>query len=79
LNNPDISKIIGEQWKAESDEQKKYWQNLAQVGLLLPFVLSCGMACRTDAETRKKRCDITSSIPTTATSLAALANLARRP
>jgi hypothetical protein len=43
LNNPDISKIIGEQWKAEKDEQKKYWQNLAQVGLLLPFVLSCGV------------------------------------
>ncbi|KAF9698174.1 hypothetical protein EKO04_003671 [Ascochyta lentis] len=30
LNNPDISKIIGEQWKAESDEQKKVWQDLAQ-------------------------------------------------
>lgn len=33
LNNPDISKIIGEQWKAESDEEKKVWQDLAQVGL----------------------------------------------
>jgi hypothetical protein len=31
LNNPDISKIIGEQWKAEGDEQKKVWQELAQV------------------------------------------------
>ncbi|KAJ4994385.1 hmg box transcriptional [Stagonosporopsis vannaccii] len=30
LNNPDISKIIGEQWKAESDEEKKVWQDLAQ-------------------------------------------------
>ncbi|KAF1835982.1 hypothetical protein BDW02DRAFT_578284 [Decorospora gaudefroyi] len=30
LNNPDISKIIGEQWKAEGDEQKKVWQDLAQ-------------------------------------------------
>lgn len=30
LNNPDISKIIGEQWKAESEEQKKVWQDLAQ-------------------------------------------------
>ncbi|KAL6711354.1 slightly ste11-like protein [Coniothyrium glycines] len=30
LNNPDISKIIGEQWKAESEEQKKIWQDLAQ-------------------------------------------------
>jgi hypothetical protein len=31
LNNPDISKIIGEQWKAEGEEQKKVWQDLAQV------------------------------------------------
>ncbi|CAO2651064.1 Nn.00g093610.m01.CDS01 [Neocucurbitaria sp. VM-36] len=30
LNNPDISKIIGEQWKAESEETKKIWQDLAQ-------------------------------------------------
>ncbi|KAF1951041.1 hypothetical protein CC80DRAFT_509173 [Byssothecium circinans] len=30
LANPEISKIIGEQWKAESDESKKVWQNLAQ-------------------------------------------------
>ncbi|KAF1916887.1 hypothetical protein BDU57DRAFT_449233 [Ampelomyces quisqualis] len=29
LNNPDISKIIGEQWKAESEETKKVWQDLA--------------------------------------------------
>ncbi|KAF2848836.1 hypothetical protein T440DRAFT_400371 [Plenodomus tracheiphilus IPT5] len=30
LNNPDISKIIGEQWKALSEEHKKVWQDLAQ-------------------------------------------------
>lgn len=30
LNNPDISKIIGEQWKALSDEHKRVWQDLAQ-------------------------------------------------
>ncbi|KAF2830090.1 hypothetical protein CC86DRAFT_285307 [Ophiobolus disseminans] len=29
LNNPDISKIIGEQWKAEAEESKKVWQDLA--------------------------------------------------
>lgn len=29
LNNPEISKIIGEQWKAEGEEQKKVWQDLA--------------------------------------------------
>jgi hypothetical protein len=34
LNNPDISKIIGEQWKAEGDEQKKVWQDLAQVSMI---------------------------------------------
>lgn len=33
INNPDISKIIGEQWKAESEETKKYWQTLAQVSV----------------------------------------------
>jgi hypothetical protein len=32
LNNPDISKIIGEQWKAEGEESKKVWQDLALVG-----------------------------------------------
>jgi hypothetical protein len=31
LANPDISKIIGELWKAESGDSKKYWQDLAQV------------------------------------------------
>ncbi|KAF2005317.1 hypothetical protein P154DRAFT_357684 [Amniculicola lignicola CBS 123094] len=30
LANPEISKIIGEQWKAEPDDQKKIWQDLAQ-------------------------------------------------
>jgi hypothetical protein len=34
LNNPDISKIIGEQWKAESEESKKVWQDLAQVSTI---------------------------------------------
>ncbi|KAF2654083.1 hypothetical protein K491DRAFT_717491 [Lophiostoma macrostomum CBS 122681] len=29
LANPEISKIIGEQWKAESEEQKKVWTDLA--------------------------------------------------
>ncbi|KAF2200506.1 hypothetical protein GQ43DRAFT_373670 [Delitschia confertaspora ATCC 74209] len=30
LANPEISKIIGEQWKAENDTEKKVWQDLAQ-------------------------------------------------
>ncbi|KAF2268179.1 hypothetical protein CC78DRAFT_15934 [Lojkania enalia] len=29
LANPEISKIIGEQWKAESEAQKKIWRDLA--------------------------------------------------
>ncbi|KAH7075850.1 hypothetical protein BKA63DRAFT_595502 [Paraphoma chrysanthemicola] len=32
LNNPDISKIIGEQWKSEGEGSKKVWQDLALVG-----------------------------------------------
>jgi hypothetical protein len=31
LANPEISKIIGEQWKAEDEEVKKVWQDLAEV------------------------------------------------
>jgi hypothetical protein len=31
LANPEISKIIGEQWKAEGDGIKKVWQDLAEV------------------------------------------------
>jgi hypothetical protein len=31
LANPEVSKIIGEQWQAESEYQKKIWQDLAQV------------------------------------------------
>ncbi|KAF2017394.1 hypothetical protein BU24DRAFT_149715 [Aaosphaeria arxii CBS 175.79] len=30
LTNPEISKIIGEQWNSESENQKKTWQDLAQ-------------------------------------------------
>ncbi|KAF2708241.1 hypothetical protein K504DRAFT_381956 [Pleomassaria siparia CBS 279.74] len=30
LANPEISKIIGEQWQAESEREKKVWQDLAQ-------------------------------------------------
>jgi hypothetical protein len=37
LNNPDISKIIGEQWKAENEESKKVWQDLAQVSSVLHY------------------------------------------
>jgi hypothetical protein len=40
LNNPDISKIIGEQWKAEGEESKKVWQDLALVShLTTPYAM----------------------------------------
>ena len=44
LNNPDISRIIGEQWKAEGDTAKKVWQDLAQVSE--PFGTSYCFECR---------------------------------
>lgn len=31
LSNPDISKIIGRQWKALSDEEREKWNALARV------------------------------------------------
>ena len=31
VGNPDISKILGEQWRNLSDENKKKWQALAEV------------------------------------------------
>jgi len=41
LNNPDISKIIGEQWKAEGEETKKVWQDLALVSNVQESAMSC--------------------------------------
>ena len=32
LANPEISKIIGEQWRSESEKEKLIWTNLAAVG-----------------------------------------------
>jgi hypothetical protein len=37
LSNPEISKIIGEQWRDESDETKAYWKKLAEVSETLCF------------------------------------------
>jgi len=31
LANPDISKIIGEQWRNESEEEKNKWKAYAEV------------------------------------------------
>lgn len=44
LNNPDISKIIGEQWKAENEDIKKEWQDLAQVSGAVPSLFCLGPA-----------------------------------
>lgn len=67
LNNPDISKIIGEQWKAEGEESKKVWQDLAQVGGVLQSSL-----IPSDIVYRKRKSDIKNSTPTTAISLVEL-------
>jgi hypothetical protein len=64
LNNPDISKIIGEQWKAEGEESKKVWQDLAQVSTVL-----CYHRNSADILCRRRKSGITNSTPTTATSL----------
>jgi hypothetical protein len=64
LNNPDISKIIGEQWKAESEESKKVWQDLAQVSSVPHHYRNCSNILY-----RKRKPDITNSTPTTATNL----------
>jgi hypothetical protein len=67
LNNPDISKIIGEQWKAESEESKKVWQDLAQVSSVPHHYRNSS-----DNLHRKRKPDITNSTPTTATNLVEL-------
>jgi HMG box factor len=33
MANPEISKIIGEQWRHLSDEEKNKWKALAEVSL----------------------------------------------
>lgn len=52
LNNPDISKIIGEQWKAEGDREKKVWQDLAQVSepFGTPYCFECRLTRRLGRE-----------------------------
>jgi hypothetical protein len=69
LNNPDISKIIGEQWKAEGEESKKVWQDLAQVSVVEHSSLTLP-----DFVRRKKSLDIKSNTQTTVTNPAELVN-----
>jgi hypothetical protein len=73
LNNPDISKIIGEQWKAEGEETKKVWQELALVGGLS---YPCSILVP-DTVCRKRKPGITNNILTTVTNLVASESQAR--
>lgn len=38
MANPDISKIIGGQWRSLSDEEKAKWRELAEVRKTFPSV-----------------------------------------
>ena len=40
IANPEISKVIGEQWKTEGEEIKKIWQALAEVCYSLQWLPS---------------------------------------
>lgn len=40
LSNPEISKIIGEQWRDIPAPEKNQWKNLAEVGDVV-FVICC--------------------------------------
>jgi hypothetical protein len=57
LNNPDISKIIGEQWKAEGDREKKVWQDLAQVSEPsgTPYCFECRLSRHLGRESQTSR------------------------
>lgn len=66
LANPEISKIIGEQWRSLSDDDKGKWRALAEVRY---GSISGNGVSETDNFTRRKKLVISSNIPTTAISL----------
>lgn len=66
MTNPEISKIIGRQWREESQEVRDNWDALAEVILLNPSLLFESMKLINDSSAR--RLDISSSIPITNTS-----------
>lgn len=63
LANPEISKIIGEQWRSLSEDDKSKWKALAEVRQP-PLCLT-----QTLTRPRKKKLVISSSTPTIGTSL----------
>jgi hypothetical protein len=63
LANPEISKIIGEQWRSLSEDDKSKWKALAEVRQP-PLCLM-----QTLTRPRKKKLVISSSTPTIGTSL----------
>ena len=64
LANPEISKVIGEQWRDSPPEVKKHWKSLAEVcSALFHDVPGADLLTRC----RKKNYAIKSSIPITAT------------
>ena len=71
LANPEISKVIGEQWRDSPPEVKKHWKSLADVCCSL--VERRTLDFRPLTPYRKKSFGIRNSIPTTAISHVALA------
>lgn len=73
LANPEISKIIGEQWRSLSEDDKSKWKALAEVSYRN---ISCKSGCNADNYHRKKKLVISSNIPTTDTSLGGMVGMA---
>lgn len=67
LANPEISKIIGEHWRALPDETKDEWKALAEVGRYILWPGAMLTICR------RRKLAINSSIPITDISLVAMA------
>jgi len=73
LSNPDISKIIGRQWKALSDEEREKWNALAKVRHPYP---NWNMSIAYHIFYRKRKTAINSNTLTTATSPSGPAGMA---
>lgn len=80
MANPEISKVIGEQWRQLSEEEKSKWKALAEVSTLLtPLIVSIH---RSKFHYRKRKSAMPSSILHIATNhdeSAGMAPLATRP
>lgn len=72
LANPEISKIIGEQWRSLSEDDKSKWKALAEVRLA--SLKMCDFK-PTDNYPRRKKPGISSNTLTTATSLGGMVGM----